>query len=885
METDTTTRHQILVMNKFRKPGPLYKKILRLIYRDRFDEVFGDFEELYQIRKDKNGRLSAFMLLVWDLILALKNYGLPSREIQRTGKTIPWLFWLAGKRLVKHWQYSLSHILSLSSALALFLYLQGYVHYERNYDRFLPEYSQILRIDYQLLHKGGEIYHVASCPPTIAPFASEQLPEVKAFARAHHYPNLIFRFDENIFREDRVLMVDPSFLRVFDVKILEGDEETVLSQRATMMISRTTKEKYFGNQPALGKIISIDGYPDYQVTGVFEDHPENSHLAFDILLSFKTATWWYENETETDWTSSGYHSYLLLKPGADKNVLQQRFQKVYQLSPQGKVDRDREVDRIYTFRTLEKIHLHSNVDGELQPTTDAKVIRFLDIISFLILVIALVNYSNLSAASVFSRSREVGIKKVIGAHRVHLTLQFLFEALIIQLVAFIFSTLSLMVIQEIPGKFFGYTWEITQLQHTSLIMVLGLLPLTGFIFSGLIPALYMSSFSSLTMLKGKLSAGLKATNIRRGLTLFQFAGAITLLVATVVIYRQIDHLQSQKLGLDIESVLAIRGPIVSENGPDVFLNELSNNSLIKNAGTSENIPGTQDLEFATLARVRDDNRQFKGMPFLSVGHNYLKTLQVEFVAGRDHDPTITSDTSAIIINTSALKLLGFADAESAIGEPMVFGSGVKVRIIGVITDFRQVSAKEKSMPMVFWLYPDESIYFVIKHDPSATQSVLSEVIDRYQLLYPEDPIEYFYLDDYYKRQYDSEVQFASSFLTFSIIAVLTATFGLLSMLSWQVASRTKELGIRKILGASARHILTLLSKESLVIVLLSFLVACPIAYLSLNTWLQGYASRIALNAYVFAFPGAVALSAVWVCVSIFLYRVVSANPVQSLRDE
>ncbi len=863
----------------------ILKSILKRIYKDRYDEVAGDFQELHTMRLEARGKVPAYLMMLRDLLLALRNIALPSREVRQAPDQLPTIVRHGIRRFLKKPIWSLSNLLSLGLAISVFLFLQGYIHYQKNFDSHLTNSENLCRIDYRLLHRGTELSFSAASPPTIAPFAQSVLPVVEDYARVHYYPGLTFRQGDRIFREDEILMVDPAFIRLFDVTLVAGNPTTALSDRGAMIISQTTKEKYFGQAEAVGKIMSIDGYSDYKITGVFEDAPKNTHLPYDILLSFETARWWYEDETETDWTSGTFHSYLQVAQTTNLTHLTAKLQAAYKESPQGQVDQDKDVDRIYTLRPVTDIHLSPPMERQVAGGGNSTTLNALNIISFLILLVALFNYSSLLSTRVFTRSREIGLRKVLGARKFHLVMQFLAEALALQLLAMSLAVLLVVMVRPYASDFFGYDWEISQLLDAGTLLTLGTFPLIAFVMAGLFPAFYLSSFPALSMLAGKITRGSNGVFIRNAFMVFQFSTTTAIIMATVIAHHQLRHLQQKDVGIDLQKSIALTGPEVGDAPSNAFRMELLKNPKILSVGAGANVPGTGELELATLAKKVASNAQFIGLPSISVGYDYLKSLDVTFLAGRDHDRSIRSDTAGIILNESALQKMGFADARSAVGAEMIFGSGYEARVIGVIADYDQRSAKHASMPIVFWLYPEEYVNYIIRFTHHDAAELIPMIEAVYAKLYPDDPFEYYHLEDLYVQQYRSDTQFLNAFFFFSLIALLIAGFGLLAIISWQAGTRKKEFTIRKVLGARFREILALLSKESLLLITLSILLASPLTYGLMNDWLADYAYRISIQPQHFLVPGVLLLVLASVAIAINLTPNLKENPVEGLREE
>lgn len=834
-------------------------------------------KELGKKKADRKFRTDVLQLLRPSIIkpadgtYRLNNYGMLKN------------FWKVGVRNTFNRKgFASINIVGLSVAIASFMVIQSYVSYEKSYDHFHENAKNIYRVDYRLLLNNKLLSHTATTPPTIAPFIADQTSGVNSFVRVLSYPGLVMRYGSSVYREDLVLIVDPSFFKIFDFNVLEGDPSTALDERGAMMISQRTKAKYFGDQDALGKAISIDGYKDYFVTGVFENPPKNSHLQFEFLLSFETANWWFEGETETDWTSRDYHSYILLDNLANLEDVEATIRQINLQTPQSQIDKENNVERVYELTKLEDIHLSSSLEEEIDERSKGNpiILRFLLIISALILVISWFNYFNQSAAKLFVRSKEVGLRKVMGASKNNLIFQFFIESVIVHGISIFLGLVLTLIVQYYTVEIGGFYFNLSFLSFESTLITV----LIGFIISSIFPAIYISSIDPTSAIKGTLRSGSKGQFIRKILVSTQLISSIILIISTIIIFLQLHHISSRDLGFDIDNVLVAKGPSGSDTGTDVFMNMLEENPNVIQVSTGEHIPGFSEIEMVPIAKKTTQDLTYKNINTFSVGYRYLTTLNAKFIAGRDFDPKLKSDTASIIINRTAMQMLQITNAVEAIDTQMQFGSGYKVRVIGVIEDYLQTSVKSKSLPLVFWLYPDEPANFLIRYNGSE-EKIKKEVEEIYTSFFQEDPFEYQLLEDFYAEQFEEDQQFSFSFLTFTIIAVLMSCLGLFSLIYWSTMSRTKEIGVRKALGAKVSQIVYLISEEFIKLAIISFVIAIPIAYFIMNDWLQNYASRIALDIKIFI------LSALATAILVLVtagYRTLSSaksNPIDCLHDE
>ncbi len=628
------------------KPPRFGTWILRIIYNaSLFNEVFGDLQELYNERLQSKGRLTAVVHYYKDVLLSLRNIGLKDERTINNNSYVmlPHYFKITIRNIERSKVYSSLNILGLALGMAAFLFILEYTTYERGYDQFHPNFENIYRVTFEDYRNGQLQRNSASTVPRIGPFIKENMPEAVKFTRAHPFPSLVIAYNNKMFRQNRVLMVDPEFLSIFNFPLIEGNPETALNNVRTVILTESTAKKYFGNESALGKTISVDGIANYEVTGVAKDIPDNSHIKFDWLFSYETIKWWSEGEAEDSWNWNLFYTYILLESGTDIPAFEQRFDKIM-YEHRSEIFKEYNFRYIFPLQALGDIHLFSNLEWEIVPDEqgDVNAINFLTLVAFFILAVAWINYINLSTARSIERSKEVGIRKTLGAFRLQMIKQFIFESLILNIISLWLGIIFFIV--EI--KYFNWlTNSKLGLNFLKDPMFWGLFTAVftfGAILSALYPALVLSSYKPIDILKGTQVTGLSSSIQRKVLVVLQFTASIILIAGTTIIFMQLKHMNDQDLGFDQDELIVFRGPNYREDEFDskflehhsAFLNELRQNSNISSIAGGSNIPGREIVDPAGIKRYLDSKGDYKVFSTLWIGHNYLPTLKIDVIAGR-----------------------------------------------------------------------------------------------------------------------------------------------------------------------------------------------------------------------------------------------------------
>ncbi len=799
------------------------------------------------------------------------------------------------RNISKNKIYSGLNIIGLALGMAACLFILQYVSYERSYDKFHENHEDLYRVRYKVYRNGELNIDCAAAVPRVGPFMKEKMPEVRAFARAYPTSGVV-TYKETKFREERMHIADPDFLKIFTFPLIEGDVETALAEPNTVVISETAAKKYFGNTDPIGKMMNVDGEHSVSVTAVAKDVPNNSHIKFDFLISYETLNNQTRNDdgsssSETAWGWYDFNTYVLLEPGTDIADYDTRFAE-YLWDERGETFEKYNFKAEFPLQPITDIHLYSNLLQESEPEEqgDGDAVFFLTIIAFFILLIAWINYVNLSTARSIERAKEVGIRKTMGAYRKQLIYQFISESFILNLIAMILG-LGIVVLGI---KNFNQLTD-SQLSLQFLLdpvfwIVLVAIFITGSVFSGLYPAFILSSYKPVSVLKGRLSAGRSGNYLRRILVVFQFAASITLIAGTIVVYQQLGHMKALDLGFDMTETLVVKGPDVFgadslyESTVETFRNELLKNPEIGQITASSNVPGDEIFWTNGIKKHTEGRDSYKIIYNVGIDYNYFPAYDIEILAGRNYGPTFTTDTGSLILNEAAIPYLGFESAEEAINQKVTFWGQPKT-IVGIVDNYNQMSAKAEVSPIAFPLVLRASSYYTLKLKGDNYQSALEKVQAEYNGFFPGNPFDYFFLDEFFNRQYNNEQKFSRVFTLFAGFAIIVACLGLFGLSSFSALQRTKEIGIRKAIGANIRNIVFLLSREFVILVLIANVIAWPAVYFIMDNWLNNFANRIVIGLPVFLFSGVLVILIAIMTVGYKTVLTARSNPVNALRYE
>lgn len=794
---------------------------------------------------------------------------------------------IAGRNLIKRKAFSFINIVGLALGMAACLLILEYVKLELSYEDYHVQSDQIYRVQLDRYNSGELSTSWASGCAAIGPQVKANFPEVVDFARLRGTQAVVSQADRQ-FRETELYYANPAFLSMFTYPLVKGDAATALAAPYQAILTESMAEKYFGDRDPMGQTLRLNGEAEYEVTGIIADVPENTHLRFDMLLSWATFETFFDTDLDTAWQWDGFFTYLLLEEGTDPAAFEAKLPSFVEAQI-GEQLEQYNAGMIFSLQPLEDIYLYSDLMYEAGPNGDGQAVYFLLIISLFIVAIAWINYVNLATARSMDRSKEVGVRKVMGSTQGQLIRQFLLESVLLNVVALAVAlgviVLALPSFSALTGKAFtlailgsGSFWA----------AVLGLFAIGAFL-SGLYPALVMAAFKPIRVLKSRERAAGHSVWLRKGLVVFQFAASVALMVGTFTVYQQIEFMREQDLGIDIEQTLVVRGPSVTDSTYTeqfrTFKAELLNTPSIQGVTASTAIPGQKpNWNAGGIRRANADEREGNQYRVIGVDYGFFDAFDIDVVNGRVFSEDFGTDPQAVLFNQSAVARMGFASNEEAIGEDIYFW-GTIYTIVGVVEDYHQESLKETVDPLIFRLIPETQGYYSMKVSTENLPATLGAIEAEWRTFFPGNPFDYFFLDDHFDQQYRADLRFGEVFALFALLAIVVACLGLFGLASFMVTQRTKEIGIRKALGATVPSIVALLTQTYARLIVVAFLVALPVAYYVMDVWLMNFANRIDLSWWLFAVPGLVVLLIAVAAVSGQTIRAALANPVKSLRYE
>jgi putative ABC transport system permease protein len=793
---------------------------------------------------------------------------------------------IAWRNIVHQKMHSLINIFGLTIGIACCIVIMLWVQNEINFDRFHKDYGQIFRIYNNLTING----RTQSSPRSSMPLGTslkERFPEVEEMTRLQKFPLSMVKYAEKEFREENIYFAEKSFFDIFSFSLRQGNPATVLDTANTVVISEKISRKYFGTSDPLGKILKFGDGRSFSITGVVSEAPANSHLSFDFLCALETLR--VERNPEIDmWGAIAYSTYIKLSKGTDVKAFENKMagltqEKFGKRFPPG-------MSLIFYLQPLKSIHLYSNFEMDDSNTGDINYVYLFSGIALFILIIAIVNYINLATARYAGRALEVGLSKTLGASRGALIKQFLSETILIAFftgfLAWIFSGTGLNLLSSITGQVFGTGLLI---QPWFLLALLFFTIIVGLI-SGSYPALFLSSFDPVATLKGKIKSGAASASFRKILVVGQFAIAIALIVGTLTIFKQMCFVRNKHLGFNKEQVLVVSYPKNTTGTIETARNEMASIPGVVSSGISSDVPG-KSLRMINVRPEGSSDGQQQLMQWLDADANYLTTLGIEIRQGRNFSRGMGADAAeSILINEAAVDRLGW---ENPIGKtiktPSMGPDGKPVelvkKVIGVVNDFHTTSLHKKIEPLFITNKRDNFSLLAVKISSADILGTMEHIKRKWSELFPGAVFDFYFLDESFNRQYENEERLNKIFTSFAILAIFISCLGLFGLAAYMTEKRTKEIGIRKVLGASIFRIVFLLSNEFSKWVLIANIIAWPLAYYFMNRWLQTFAYRTTIGFGIFFFSGLVALVIALLTVGYQSIRAARCNPIDSLRYE
>jgi len=860
------------------------------------DDIEGDLIEVYRKRALKNGKRKADIRFAIDVLLLIRpNIIKPVNGYQNinTYGMYKSYFTIAWRTFLRSKGYSLINISGLAIGLSACLLIALYVHHELSYDRFNEKANRIYRVDSELKF-GDNHMNLALTNPLFGETAKADFPQIEQTTRLQWYGSFLVKKGDVNVREGNVARADSTLFDVFSLPMIHGNPKTALTEPNSIVITESVAKKYFDNTDVVGQTLTINNTENRKITGVIRDIPSNSHFRFTSFVPM------IENEyaNEVIWAGSqNWATYLLLKPGADAEGLDPELNKMFDrhLGPEMKSVINKTLDEFksqgdyfkVSLTKLTDIHLRSNKIGELYGGGNLQYIYIFSVIALFILIIAVINFMNLATARSAGRAREVGVRKVMGSLRGSLIQQFLTESFLTCLIAMLLSiaiTFSILpLFNELTGKIF----DVSILLSTPVMILLVSLTIGVGLLAGSYPAFYLSAFQPVSVLKGSKTGNVKKSFFRNTLVVFQFSASVLLISGTLIVFMQMQYIREKDLGYNREQMLILNNIDQLGQRIEPIKNSLSQISGVENLTVTGFLPVNYNRNNNTYFPTPSlDIKGTISMQQWTIDENYIATIGMKLIEGRNYIKGKTDSTS-IILNESAAKFLGGED----ILEKKLYRlideethTITEYRIVGIVKDFNFSSLREPVKPLAF-LYGSDNGGITLKINTADIPSLLSTIETQWKSLAPDLPFEYSFMDTDFDNAYKGERQTGKLVTIFATLSIFISCLGLFGLATYVAEQRTKEVGIRKVLGASVTGITTLLSKDFVKLVLLAIAVATPLAYYFIHQWLQGFAYRIELSWWVFILSGAIALTIALLTVSFQAIKAAMMNPVKSLRSE
>ncbi|HEY5825208.1 MAG TPA: ABC transporter permease [Cyclobacteriaceae bacterium] len=870
------------------------------------EDLQGDMEELFYANIETMSPLMAKILYCGQVISLMFSYAIRKRRrnsafhpYSTNSMNVAMIFnylKIAFRSLLRNRSYSILNIAGLSVAVAASLIITLFVVHELSYDRYNDKADRIYRLDYEVQFGNNHAY-MPRTPAITSRWLQQDYPEIESSVRFLSYGTYLVKSEQNSesIKEQNVIWTDSTFFNIFSVKVLEGNPATALAHPGSLAISKRTAQKYFSGQNALGQSLLLDNKYSGVVTAVYEDIPETSHFHFDILISL-VGDWLPVREAKSMlFSNNNFSTYLLLKEGTDAKHFESKlpgFLKKYSGGPAVQAGSD--FSRM-TLRPLLDIHLYSDLDGELEPNGSITYIYLFASIATLILMIACINFMNLATAYSSNRAKEVGVRKVMGSKRFDLIWQFLMESVLIAFFALVaamfiaYLSLPLFNVLLLKQLYLPFGNPMFYLILIGMGLIIG-------IMAGAYPSFFLSAFNPANILKGKIVVGTRGGFLRSGLVVFQFVISIFLIVAAITVNKQLTFIQNMKLGFDKEQVLLIKDAYALRPNGTLYKDEITEINAVQHATISGFLPVKGGSEFPRRDRtfwkegkqVITDN--LVSIQQWSVDHDYIQTLGMNVIKGRDFLREFPSDSRAVVLNESAVERFELGD--DPIGKKIVtfggdrvpdFDHPIEYTVIGVMEDFHFSSMKEEISSLGLFLGRSDGFIGVrFNGDP---EDVIDALRKKWKEMAPGQPFQYSFLDDEFENMYLSEQRLGKIFNLFATLAIVIGCFGLFALTAYIAKQRTKEIGIRKVLGASVSNITMMLSREFVLLIGIAIFISLPLGWYFMNQWLQDFTYRMDLSIWIFILSGIATLSIGLLTISFQAIKAAMADPVKSIKVE
>lgn len=809
-------------------------------------------------------------------------------------------FRIAVRNLLKRKGYTALNIIGLAIGITCCLLIFQYVSYEKSYDTFPKNAKQIVRVRLDQYKQGQLAWQSATSYPAIAPTLKKDYPEVENYCRLMDDQLLLSNDKQTVkFTETKGYYADPAAINMLGVQLVKGNPATALQQPDKIVISESMAMKYYGTTDVLNKTLTQRG-PNtvipYEISGVFKDYPANSHLIINYLIPYATL----EKELRSDGDSSNqantsfgwydFYTYLQLKPGTDVQQFQAKlpaFAEKYMNASEW--HKKNNVKNWLYLIPLSDIYLKSNYNQEAEANGNGSAVQFIFLIGFIIMAIAWINYINLSTARSVERAREVGVRKVLGAARGGLIQQFMLESFILNLMAIIIAAIAVIVLTPVFNNLMGSNAQAGFGMSSKYWLIFAGIFVAGSLLSGLYPSFVLSNYQPLAVLKGAFKNSSGGLLLRKGLIVLQFGISVILIAGTIIVYQQVNFMRSQQLGVNINQTLVLNGSQSLrdsdyQNTFQPFKTEMLKQPGIKGVAASSEVAGNEIYWTNGLSSIDHKERGTVTLYLMGVDNDFIPQYEIKVLAGRNFSKQYSTDEKGAILNEKAAALLGFNNINDAINKKITRGRDT-LTVVGVVQNFHHLGLQKAIDPQLIMYRPNMRNYYSIKMQSADASNTVASVEKIWKRFFPNDPFSYYFLDEQFNHQYKADQQFGKVFTIFAFLAILIACFGLLGLSAYNILQRTKEVGIRKVLGASVTNVLFILSKDFLWLVIISFFIAAPVSWWIMHSWLQDFAFRVSISWWVFGVAGLLAVIIALGTISFQAVKAALANPVKSLRTE
>jgi putative ABC transport system permease protein len=780
------------------------------------------------------------------------------------------------RHIRKHSGYSILNILGLTLGITSALFLIIYVSDEMSYDRYHENADRIYRISSKITETDDQFtWNVAQLP--MGPQVVQDYPEVQSFVRFINMPRALYKFEDKEYIEENFFYVDSTLFDVFTYKVLKGEVRSAAKDPGKIVLTETVATRYFGDTDPIGKTLT-SGNSTFEVTGVIEDVPSNSHFRFDAISARNNLP-----KQIGSWGNFGVFTYLLLPGSIDIKAFETKIQGMYDAHMKT-IFEPLKIKIEYILEPITKIHLYSTNPGEPEPTGSITYVVIFGIVALFLILIAAMNYMNLATARSTRRAREVGLRKVVGSRRGLLVSQFLSESVVLTIISLMISVILLIVLLPKFNLLAGKSFDLSiLLSPIVIISVIGVILLVG-IFGGSYPAFFLSRFSPVTVLKGEITQGSAGSLFRKILVVIQFTISVTMIVCTLVVFRQLKYLKSMDQGFNQENVLTLQlnGQTMVRKYPVLKRALLENNDIKYVTSTNTQIgEGSGKVIFNMEA---DSGMVQRGINFAVVDHDFVDALEIKIVKGRDFQQDMPSDTlTGVVVNETLANRMGWTDA---IGKKVSLGNGqaINARVIGVMKDYHQTGMYNEIESLML-VYRERNNIIYIKLSGNNTDQTLSFIENKWKEVFPDQPYTYAFLTERFSEQFEADEKRGLIFTLFTVLAIFIACLGLFGLASYMVEQRTREIGIRKVFGADEGVIVRLISKDFLVLIAISIVIALPGAYYVMSRWLQNYVYKTEIGILLLVLAALLTVVLTFITISYKAYQAAILNPANSIKTE